>query len=264
MYIPMLCREPKLIKNDFMFRSISKIDTQKKIRQHNVELQRKFTLSFACLVFFFIGAPLGAIIRKGGLGMPVVVSVILFIIYYIIDNLGYKMARDGVWAVWQGVWLSSFILFPLGVFITYKAINDSALFNADAYRNYYVKVFGDRSLMTVEQLYSNYNKWSKEALKVFAIFVAVSLVHIFTKGFVASTFSILQWMSAALYLLLLIEVFFIRKDFYFRLREKIEMSGIILNFTIGVPFYFISYLIYKGKMKKLLLPKQEKTITTNI
>ncbi len=120
-------------KNDFMFRSISKIDTQKKIRQHNVELQRKFAISFACLVFFFIGAPLGAIIRKGGLGMPVVISVILFIIYYVIDNLGYKMARDGVWEVWQGVWLSSFILFPLGVFITYKAINDSALFNTEAY-----------------------------------------------------------------------------------------------------------------------------------
>lgn len=123
-------------KNDFMFRSIQKIDIQKKVRYHDVELQRKFTLSFACLVFFFIGAPLGAIIRKGGLGMPVVVSVILFIIYYIIDNIGYKMARDGVWDVWQGVWLSSFILFPLGGFLTYKAMNDSDLFNPEAYGKY--------------------------------------------------------------------------------------------------------------------------------
>lgn len=133
------------LKNDFMFRTISKIDNQKKIRYHDVELQRKFTLSFACIIFFFIGAPLGAIIRKGGLGMPVVVSVVLFIIYYIIDNLGYKMARDGVWPVWQGVWLSSFILFPLGVFLTYKAMNDSAIFNSDAYIRFLDKVFPSRS-----------------------------------------------------------------------------------------------------------------------
>ncbi|QIK55925.1 YjgP/YjgQ family permease [Dysgonomonas sp. HDW5B] len=251
-------------KNDFMFRSISKIDTQKKIRQHNVELQRKFTLSFACLIFFFIGAPLGAIIRKGGLGMPVVVSVILFIIYYIIDNLGYKMARDGVWAVWQGVWLSSFILFPLGVFITYKAINDSALFNADAYRNYYVKLFGDRSLMTLNELFSTYDKRAKDALKVFAAFLLTSIAVTLTKGFISSTFSILQWISGILYLFLLIDIFFTRQEFYSRIKEKIEISGIILNFTIGIPFYFILYFLHKNKMKKILLSYKEQTIITNI
>lgn len=127
-------------KNDYLFRSLAKSGAQKQLRTHDVELQRKFVLSFACLVFFFIGAPLGAIIRKGGLGMPVVISVILFIIYYIIDNVGYKMARDGVWPVWQGVWLSSFILFPLGVFITYKAINDSTLFNPEAYGRFFRKI----------------------------------------------------------------------------------------------------------------------------
>lgn len=127
-------------KNDFMFRSVSKVDTQKKIRYHDIEFQKKFTLSFACLVFFFIGAPLGAIIRKGGLGMPVVVSVVLFIIYYVIDNVGSKMARDGVLDVWQGVWLSSIVLFPLGVFLTYKAMNDSAIFNPEAYIKYIRKI----------------------------------------------------------------------------------------------------------------------------
>ncbi len=128
-------------KNDLMFRSLAKVDTRRKLRQHDVELQGKFSLSFACLVFFFIGAPLGAIIRKGGLGMPVVISVAMFIFYYIINNIGYKMARDGVWEVWQGVWLSSFVLFPLGVFITYKAVNDSALFNPEAYGRYFRKLF---------------------------------------------------------------------------------------------------------------------------
>lgn len=128
-------------RNDYMFRSMMKSASQKSIRQHKVEWHRKFTLSFACLIFFFIGAPLGAIIRKGGLGMPTVISIVLFIVYYIIDNVGYKMARDGVWEVWQGVWLSSFILFPLGAFLTYKAMNDSALLNVDAYQNFIKKIF---------------------------------------------------------------------------------------------------------------------------
>lgn len=110
-------------------------DDQFVIRRHKIELQKKFTLSLACLIFFFIGAPLGAIIRKGGLGMPVVISVILFIIYYIIDNMGYKLAREGRWPVWEGIWLSSAVLLPLGVFLTRKAVNDSAVFNPDAWTN---------------------------------------------------------------------------------------------------------------------------------
>ncbi len=119
-----------------------KTDTQKKLRYYKVEWYQKFTISLACLIFFFIGAPLGAIIRKGGLGMPVVISVILFIIYYIVNNVGYKLARDGVWSSWSGMLLSSFVLAPLGAFLTYKAMNDSALMNADAYRNFFKRVFG--------------------------------------------------------------------------------------------------------------------------
>jgi lipopolysaccharide export system permease protein len=112
------------------------------IRRHGIEMHKKFTLSFACLVFFFIGAPLGAIIRKGGLGTPLVISVFLFIFYYIIDNTGYKFARDGVLPVWEGVWLSSFVLLPLGVFLTYKAMNDSAVLNIDAYKNFFRRLRG--------------------------------------------------------------------------------------------------------------------------
>lgn len=112
------------------------------MRRHQIELQRKFTLSLACLIFFFLGAPLGAIIRKGGLGMPVVISVLLFIFYYIIENTGYKMGRDGRWPVWQGIWLSSAILLPLGVFLTYKAVNDSAVFNPDAWRIFFRRLTG--------------------------------------------------------------------------------------------------------------------------
>ena len=106
---------------------------QKYIRKHEIELYRKFTLAFACLIFFFIGAPLGAIIRKGGLGAPVVISVVMFIIYYIIDNTGYKMAREAIWPSWCGMWLSSFALLPVGIFLTYKAATDSTLFNPEAW-----------------------------------------------------------------------------------------------------------------------------------
>lgn len=110
------------------------LDSQQELlRRHLIELHRRFTLSLACLVFFFIGAPLGAIIRKGGIGTPLVISVFLFIFYYIIDNFGYRLARDGKVAVFEGVWLSSAVLLPLGIFVTYKAVKDSAVFNADSY-----------------------------------------------------------------------------------------------------------------------------------
>lgn len=103
------------------------------VLRHEIERHRKFTLSFACLIFFFIGAPLGAIIRKGGLGTPVVISVIMFIIYYIIDNTGYKIAREGLWPAYEGMWLSSAVLLPVGIFITYKAVVDATLLNAEQY-----------------------------------------------------------------------------------------------------------------------------------
>ena len=120
-------------RDQIEYNAIMLDDAQRYIRKHEIELYRKFTLAFACLVFFFIGAPLGAIIRKGGLGAPVVISVIMFIIYYIIDNTGYKMAREALWPCWVGMWLSSFVLLPIGIFLTYKAATDSPLFNPEAW-----------------------------------------------------------------------------------------------------------------------------------
>lgn len=134
----------KNIKSDYYFAAATLADDSYKIRRHQIELYKKFSLSFACLVFFFIGAPLGAIIRKGGFGTPVVISVVLFIFYYIIENIGFKMARDGVWATWEGMWLSSATLTPLGIFLTYKAVNDSAILNADTYINAVKNLFGKR------------------------------------------------------------------------------------------------------------------------
>ena len=103
-------------------------------RLHWLEVIGKFTLALSCIIFFFIGAPLGAIIRKGGLGVPVIISVLVFIVYYIFDNSGYRMARDDNWTVWFGRSISTMVLAPLAVFFTYKANNDSAVFNMDAYR----------------------------------------------------------------------------------------------------------------------------------
>lgn len=127
--------------NEYTFRSMSKTSTEGLVRRHWIEWHRKFTIPFACLIFFFIGAPLGSIVRKGGLGTPIVLSVILFIIYYILENVGYKMARDDVWPHWIGMWFSSSILLPLGIFLTYKAMNDSVILNADAYKAFFRKLF---------------------------------------------------------------------------------------------------------------------------
>ncbi len=128
-------------------------DYQRYIRKHEIELHRKFTLAFACLIFFFIGAPLGAITRKGGLGAPVVISVVMFIIYYIIDNTGYKMAREALWPCWAGMWLSSFVLLPIGIFLTYKAATDSTLLNPEAW----LKIW-DKTKTNSKQLWIQLNK----------------------------------------------------------------------------------------------------------
>ena len=134
------------LASDYSFKSFSMESNDYSIRKHQTEWHKKITISLSCLLFFFIGAPLGGIIRKGGLGMPVIVSILVFIIYYIIDNSGYKMARDGKWIVWMGMWMSSAVLAPLGVFLTYKSNKDSVVLNADAYLAWFRKVSGIRSL----------------------------------------------------------------------------------------------------------------------
>lgn len=117
------------------------------MRRHEIEMHKRYTLAFACFIFLFIGAPLGAIIRKGGMGMPVVLSTILFIIYYIIDNTGYKMAREGIWEVWQGMWLSAFILLPFGILLTYMAATESSIMNGESYIMVFKKFFSKENII---------------------------------------------------------------------------------------------------------------------
>ena len=114
-------------------------------RTHQIQAILKFTLALTCIIFFFIGAPLGTIIRKGGLGVPVIISVLVFIVYYILDSTGQKMARDDQWTVWYGMTISTVVLAPIACFFTYKANNDSVVFNIDMYKQVFMRVLGLRT-----------------------------------------------------------------------------------------------------------------------
>ena len=114
-------------------------------RMHQMEAINKFTLSLSCLIFFFIGAPLGAIIRKGGLGVPVIISVLVFIVFYILDMTGYRMARDDNWTVLFGKFLGTAVLLPLAIFFSYKANKDSVVFNIDLYKELAMRALGLRT-----------------------------------------------------------------------------------------------------------------------
>jgi lipopolysaccharide export system permease protein len=110
-----------------------------RLRRYQIEIHRKYTLSLLCLIFFFIGAPLGAIIRKGGLGMPVIVSVLLFLVYYIIAMIGEKFVRESILHPSFGMWISTFILIPVSIWLTYKAARDSVILNIETYFTWFRK-----------------------------------------------------------------------------------------------------------------------------
>lgn len=116
------------------YNNIDDTDSQFELRaKYLVEWHRKYTLAISCILLFFIGAPLGAIIKKGGFGMPLVISLLLFIVYYVLNVFGEKMVKEGQLGSVTGMWLSTFILFPLAIFLTYKASTDSKLFDVDFY-----------------------------------------------------------------------------------------------------------------------------------
>ncbi|MCF8225408.1 MAG: LptF/LptG family permease [Bacteroidales bacterium] len=112
----------------------------KMLRRYQIEKHRKFTLALSCLIFFFIGAPLGAIIRKGGLGMPVIVSVLFFLVWYMISITGEKFVREDMITPFSGMWISTFILVPLGIFLSYKASTDSVIMNIESYFTFFKKL----------------------------------------------------------------------------------------------------------------------------
>ena len=143
----------------------------RRMRTHQIEAIGKFTLALSCIIFFFIGAPLGAIIRKGGLGVPVIVSVLVFIVYFIFENSGMKMARDDQWTVWFGKLISTVVLTPIAVFFTYKANNDSVVFNIDLYKNLAMKMLGLRSKRHIfrKEVIIEDPKYQEDAEKLLAL-----------------------------------------------------------------------------------------------
>ena len=136
-------------KMDTEFRSMAAQDYNQREREYKIEILNKFVLSLTCIIFFFIGASLGAIIRKGGLGVPVIISVLVFIVFYILDNTGYRMARQGSWTIAFGKGLALAVLVPLATFVTYKANKDSVVFNMDAYRLFFIRLFGLRQKRSI-------------------------------------------------------------------------------------------------------------------
>ena len=129
---------------DLDFKQMMTSDGDRIIRQHEIEWFSKISLALTCLVFFFIGAPLGAIIRKGGLGLPVLISVIVFIVFYILDNTGQTMAKKEMWTMWFGLGLAPAVLIPMAIFFTYKATNDSVVFNVEVYTDLLRRFLGLR------------------------------------------------------------------------------------------------------------------------
>lgn len=128
------------LKSNLLTSSFDYESRQKDYRLHLIEWHRKLTMSVACLVLFMIGAPLGSIIRKGGLGTPLVFAVIFFVIFFLLNNFGMKFVREGVTSAWAGMWLPTYVLTPIGVFLTYKAMRDSQLFNKEYYHRLIKKI----------------------------------------------------------------------------------------------------------------------------
>ena len=136
--------------SDLDFKSMMTQNNERVIRNHELEAQNKYALALQCIIFFFIGAPLGAIIRKGGLGMPIIISVLVFIVYYILDNSAFRMSRQGSWPIWIGHWLAIAIMSPLAVFVTYKAMNDSMVFNTDGWKRFFTRLLGLRAKRSIQ------------------------------------------------------------------------------------------------------------------
>ena len=127
------------MKNTLFFNSTEKEKKRQDILYFKLEWQRKFAFSLACMVLFFIGAPLGSIIRKGGMGMPLIIAIIFFLIFHLLNMFGEKFVKTEVLSPFVGMWLAIIVLTPVGIFLTYKAMNDSQLFNKDLYLNFYRK-----------------------------------------------------------------------------------------------------------------------------
>lgn len=148
-------KQARNARDNIIFYKDELLAKKERIIRHEVVWHQKFTLSIACLIFFFIGAPLGAIIRKGGLGFPVVVSVLFFVLYYIISISGEKAAKTGEWNIILGMWMSTFVIMPLGFFLTYKATTDAPLLDYESWKKFFDKFAFIKHLKSKTKKYQN-------------------------------------------------------------------------------------------------------------
>jgi lipopolysaccharide export system permease protein len=130
----------RTVKNVISYSITERLDIKKSSARYDIEWHKKFVLAIACIIMFFIGAPLGSIIRKGGFGLPVVVSILLYLLYHIVSLSGEKAAKTLTWTPFLGIWIGILVLMPLGFFLTYQASNDSSLFNKNAWVNILKKI----------------------------------------------------------------------------------------------------------------------------
>jgi len=141
-------KKVRISKDNYLFHNDRVMKPRKElIIRHEIVWNQKFKLSLACLIFFFIGAPLGAIIRKGGLGLPVVISILFFVLYHVISVTGEKSARTSEMTVVMGMWLSTIVILPIGLFLTYKATTDAPLLDGDSWRKYFDKHKGLKKII---------------------------------------------------------------------------------------------------------------------
>jgi lipopolysaccharide export system permease protein len=150
----------------YIISAANSIDAKtRNLRKFEIEWQRKFTIAFACFVFLFIGAPLGAIIRKGGLGLPLVISTLFFIFYYIISLMGEKVVRESIMKDYQGMWIASMIFFITGIFLTYKATTDAAILNFETYSNFIQKYLGVKRINVLEAIHKENRTHQERKIK---------------------------------------------------------------------------------------------------
>ncbi|MBO7142367.1 MAG: LptF/LptG family permease [Bacteroidales bacterium] len=238
----------------FVSRNAEEIQSkQKTMSKFRNAWHQKITLSIACLIFFFIGAPLGAIIRKGGFGLPIVVSVLVFIIYYIISTAGMKMSREGIWQPWQGMWLSTIVILPLGVFLTYKATVDAQLFNKEAWQMAWNKVAGFFKVFgKLKDTGSNtdHHPVRSYCLNIGLIAAAIALAFAFTPTKNAS------FIFGGLALILAAITFVINKKLGFK------HKFVIITAVLAIAGITIAAVTYKKKAKRAASKPQTETTTT--
>ncbi len=173
----------------------------KRLRRFEIEWHRKFTIAFACFVFLLIGAPLGAIIRKGGLGLPVVLSTLFFIFYYIASLFGEKVVRESMLPDYQGMWLTSSLFFTIGIFLTYKATTDAAMLNLDTYANFFRKLNKRKQRTLIEVLEPELTPEARKEIKPEILNSTLNSLLEWVKDNIAKVNQNLTWMDFTLSLL---------------------------------------------------------------